>query len=300
MKIYMILRKRKSICKTAGKLSFYFFPSLLLAAIFISAALTLFIDGLFKIPEIKAVYSDAVMSAVPIIPQNFSNNTPDFFIAFANQLSLFIKGLFSLLPPILTSVLSLVFLISPIYQGTIRWSAYLIEEKTSLPISAALFYFTSPRLYFLSVFLSLRLVLLRFFSALLFYAPPIILYLLGSAFASDYLGQVALGSAIILLSFILLPLLTFFYLLFCIRFSAVRYLFALGNFKKIFSSSNKLMRSRTIKTLLLNLRLSLDFIPALFILTAPACTSRAISGKCLYINALLNEKAKPRYNQASP
>jgi len=234
------------------------------------------------------------MSAVPIV-EKASPTSSDFILALNHAANSFLKDFFSGLPTFLVFLLFLIFLISPIYQGTIRWSAYLIEEKRALPISAAVFYFTSPKLYFRSVFLSLKLIFVRLISSLIFFLPPTIFFLIGRALSSDYIGQEALGSGISVLSlFLFLPLFVL-YLIFCTRFSAVRYLFALGNFKGIFKSSKKVMRKKSVSALILNLRLCLNLLPALFIIPAPAFLSQAICGKCLFINFLLEKNKRASF-----
>lgn len=283
-----ILKNRKSLRLLAGK-SYFFFCTLLLSSIFLSAALILFGDTFFKFFDV----SGAIMSAVPLVPKA-SPTSSDFILALTDAANSFLKSFFSSLPTFLIFLLCLIFLVSPIYQGTIRWSAYLIEEKHALPISAAVFYFTSPALYFKSVLLSIKLITLKLLYSFLFFMPVGLFFLIGRALSSDYIGQKALGSAASLLSIILIIPIFILYMIFCARFSAVRYLFALGYFKKIFKSSKKILRKKSVAALFLNLRLCLNLLPALFIIPAPACLSQAICGKCLFINSLLVKKQTKR------
>ena len=283
-----VLTKRSELRKLSGK-SYFFFCTLLLSAIFLSAAIVLFGDMFFNFFDV----SGAIMSAVPLLP-NASKTSSDFILALTESANSFLKSFLSSLPTFFIFLFCLIFLISPIYQGTIRWSVYLIEEKRALPISAAVFYFTSPSLYFRSVLISVRLILLRLLSAFAFFLPPSLTFIIGGALSSDYIGQTALGSAISLLSLLLLLPLFVLYLIFCARFSAVRYLFALGNFKKLFKCSGQIMHKKLSATLFLNLRLCLNLLPAVFIIPAPACLSQAICGKCLFINSLLVKRQTKR------
>ena len=76
------------------------------------------------------------------------------------------------------------------------------------------------------------------------------------------------------------------------KYSAVRYLYALGESKKLFVKSKTLADEERLRFLILKLRLSLNLFFVLFVVTAPIGISRIISGFCLCINSLLKKRKK--------
>lgn len=292
MKKKEILKERRELKSLAGKSEYLFFTSVLLSAAALCAIAVLAVDNLMRVPEVSEVYGSAVAPAGSIsIP--VSNALPDFLLAAASGLERGVQAAVLAAPSALVFVALLLFIVCPIYQGTVRWCAYLIEERRALPIGAVLFYFLSPRLYFSSVLISVRIFARKLLAGVAFLSAPAFCIGVSLLLGSEYLGQQALAAATLILSVVWLCLALILYFIFCERYSAVRYLFALGNSKKLFSVSKKITAERRAWFFTLRLRLWLNIFLALGIITAPAALSRIICGKCLAVRALLSEKKTP-------
>lgn len=272
MKKSEILKGRRELMRLSGKGVYLFFPSILVSAFALCLFFCLAANGLFSQNNVQSVLS--VTSPLPNIS------------TISIPLAPIIKGASTFL----VFSLFMLLLVSPIYQGSIRWSAYLIEEKKSLPITAVLFYFLSPRLYFSAVFLGLRLFILRFLMLISFMLTPIIFLSLGLILSSDFYGQETIGALIIIFSLVLAIIFYIFYLIFSKRYSAVRYLFALRKTKRIFRTSKEITRGKGVWLLFFSLRLYLSLLPAIFIITAPFSLSSYICGSNLSIRYLIDEK----------
>ena len=194
MKNSEILKGRRELSKISGKGEYFFFTSILISAFALCIFFCLAANGLFSQNNAQAVLS--ITSPIP----NLSTISIPLSPIIKGASTFLVFGLFMLL------------LVSPIYQGSIRWNAYLIEERKSLPITAVLFYFLSPRLYFSAVFLSLRLFLIRFFSLFAFMLTPLIFFSIGIILSSDFYGQELLGSLITIFSLVLTLIFYIFYL----------------------------------------------------------------------------------------
>lgn len=291
MKKREILNERKALLRLAGKSEYFFFPSILLSAAAFLIIAVLATDRLMRVPEVQEAYGSAVQAV-----QNFSYNLPATFPAYLSAAVQTLGNAFSAalksLPRVAVFWIILLFIVCPIYQGTVRWSAYLIEERSTLPIRAILFYFLSPRLYFSVVFLSLRLLVRKLCAAVLFLLPPAFCFCVSLLLGSDYYGQEALGAASLILSVVWFTLAAVLYFIFCQRYAAVRYLYALGETKKLFRASRQLTQERRVWFFTLRLRLLLNVFLALGIVTAPMAFSRIICGSCLAVRALIAEKKK--------
>lgn len=272
MKKSEILKGRRELSKISGKGEYLFFTSILISAFALCIFLCLVSHGFFASEQ--SIF--AVTLTIPAAPLD----------SFSIPLSPIISNGATLI----MFVLFMLLLVSPIYQGSIRWSAYLIEEKKSLPITAVLFYFLSPRLYFSAVFLSFRLFLMRFFSLIAFMLTPLIFFSLGVILSSDFYGQTVLGALITIFSLILTVIFYIFYLIFSKRYSAVRYLFALRKTKRVFRASKEITRGKGVWLLFFSLRLYLSLLPAVFLITAPFSLSSYICGSNLSIRYLIDEK----------
>ncbi len=283
MKKSEILKGRRELKAIAGKTEYLFFTSILISAALICAALVFAVDSFMHLPEVKDAYS----SAVPHMSIPVYSGAPDFLKAVMQWLENAFKEVLLRLPSAAVFLVLLFFLVCPVYQGTIRWCAYLIEERRSLSIAAVLFYFTSPRLYFSCVLISFRIFIRKFLSAIAFLLPPIMCVLAGSMLSNEYFAQPSLSAAIIILSLTWLSLALVLYFIFCQKYSAVRYLFALGCFKNIFKASDKITSQSRAPLFTLRLRLCLNLFLALLVVTAPAAAARIISGNCLATRALM-------------
>ncbi len=292
MKKNEILKGRRELKSLAGKSEYLFFTSVLLSAAALCAIAVLAVDSLMRLPEVKDVYGSAVapMGSVSI---PVSKELPDFLLAAASGLEKAAAAAVLAAPSAFIFVILLLFIVCPIYQGTVRWCAYLIEERRALPIGAVLFYFVSPRLYFSSVIISIRIFARKLGAAALFLLAPAFCIGMSLLLGSEYLGQRALAAASLILSVVWLCLALVLYFIFCERYSAVRYLFALGSSKKLFAASKKITAERRAWFFTLRLRLWLNIFLALGIISAPAAISRIICGNCLAVRALLSEKKTP-------
>lgn len=284
MNISDILRERKSLYKCTGRGEYLFFTSILISAAALCAVFVLFVTNFLKTPEIASAYGEVIYS------QAISGAKSPFVEAAIEVFYELLSSLWLSLPSTLSFLLVLFLVVCPVYEGTIRWSAYLVEKRESLPISAILFYFSSPRLYFKSVYLSIRLFARKLFFALLFLIVPFSLLFLSLVLGSDYYGQKAAAGAVFLLSLVLFILCLVLYVIFCQRYAAVRYLFALGNFKKLFRRSAHLTSKTRAFIFTFNLRLIPNLLLLLPIITAPFALSRILCAKCLMLNALIAKK----------
>lgn len=292
MKKSEILKGRRELKNLAGKTEYLFFTSILLSAAALCAISVLAVDSLLRVPEVSEVYGSMVAPVTGITIKTQSQ-LPDFLIAAARWLEGALSSFVLSLPRILVFAILLLFIVCPIYQGTIRWCAYLIEERRALPIGAVLFYFLSPRIYFSCVLVSLRIFVFKLSAALLFLSAPVFCIGVSFLLGSEYLGQQALAAATLILSVVWLCLALVLYFIFCQRYSAVRYLFALGNVSKIFAASKKVTDGRRGWFFTLKLRLLFNIFLALGVVTAPIAFSRIICGNCLAVCALLSEKKSP-------
>ncbi len=292
MKKSEILKGRRELKSLAGKTEYLFFTSILLSAAALCAISVLAADSLLRVPEVSEAYGSMVypITSVTIKTQSY---LPDFLIAAARGLEAALSAFVLSFPRILVFATLMLFIVCPIYQGTIRWCAYLIEERRALPISAVLFYFLSPRIYFSCVFVSLKIFIYKLSAALVFLSAPIFCMGISFLLGSEYLGQQALAAATLMLSAVWFILALVLYFIFCQRYSAVRYLFALGNVKKIFAASKRITSGRRGWFFTLKLRLLLNIFLVLGIVTAPVAASRIICGNCLAVCALLSEKKTP-------
>jgi hypothetical protein len=143
----------------------------------------------------------------------------------------------------LVFIFILLFFVSPIYQGTIRYSAYLVEEKCALNLFAVFFYFKNPRLYFSCILLSVRLAFKRILWAVCFYIFPLSVFIFSNILLSDYYREELIGSVLYLLSLMLFASVSGLYFIFIRRYRLVRYLFALGRRRGIFKASVRFSKS---------------------------------------------------------
>jgi len=286
MNTTQILKKRKKLCDEAGKGEYFFFTSILLSSL-ILCAVCVFATGLFmQTPEVSDAYGEFV-GGVKL------GNSRHPFLKEVLSVGGRLAGLaLNNLPCAVVFFLVFVLIVCPIAQGTIRWGAYLTETGQALPIGAIMFYFTSPSLYFSQALITLSLCLRKAISALLFLLPPVFCIFLSLVLGSDYYGQKTLSAACLILSALWLVLAAVLNAVFCQRYAAVRYLYALGNSKKVFRRSVQVTSSRRAWFALFNLRLLPNLLLALPIFTAPLALSRIITGHCLAVKEAIAEKRK--------
>ncbi len=282
----------------AGKLEYLFFPSLLISAAALCIALVFITNEFFTLEPVHSVYLSLFSQADMSVNTLMDTSAPDFIQNMLTVLRGMLATAFENAPTALMFFLTMVFLVCPVYQGTVRYSAYLIEEQKALPLVAVLFYFTSPKQYFSSVLLSLRLFARKGGAAVVFFLAPCIFFVLGSALSSTYFGRGHIAAVIMLLSLALCLPCVILYFIYCERFSAARYIFALGNRKNIFKASSTLTRGKRAWLFALSLRLSLNLLPALLILPAPAALSHIINGKGLATHALISNRNKNKQQHA--
>ena len=285
MKKSDILKERRALYLCSGKGEYLFFTSILISALALCAVLVMLANSLFKTPEISSVYGEIINSQINIKgPKSpFSEAAGEVFFELLHSF------LFSL-PTALVFLTTFLFIVCPVYQGTIRWGAYLTEMRRPLPISAILFYFSSPSLYFKSVFLSLRIFIRKFVFAVLFFSLPSALLFISLIFGSDYYGQKAAAGAVLLLSLVLFVISLVLYVIYCQKYAAVRYLFSLGNGKKIFKRSAIITKKKRVWFFVFNLRLVPNLLLFAFVITAPFALSRILCAHCLAINAVIAQK----------
>ena len=284
MNITDILKERKALYKCTSKGEYLFFTSILISSGALCAVLVLFVTNFVKTPEIASAYGEIIYSkAISGAKSPFIEAAIEVFYEILNSIWLS-------LPSALSFLLVLFLVVCPIYQGTIRWSAYLVEKRESLPVSAILFYFFSPKLYFRSVYLSIKIFTRKLIFAFLFFLVPGILLFFSLVLGSDYYGQKAAAGAVLLLSLVLFALCLVLYVIFCQRYAAVRYLFALGNFKKLFYRSAHLTHKSRAFIFAFNLRLIPNLLLIIPVITAPLALSRILCAKCLMVNALIAKK----------
>ena len=287
MKKSEILKGRRGISNICGKGEYVFFTSILICAMVFCAILTFFVDSLFKTPEISEVYG-SILPKNPDVPQNSS--LEPFLILALNILKDFAFSVLEGLPVAAVFVLVFLFVVCPVYQGTIRYCAYLIEEGKALPMGAILFYFLSPKFYFPCVFLSIKIFLRKLVLALAFLLLPSLCIGLSLALGSDYYGQNTLGALTLILSAVWMILAVVLFFIYCEKYSAVRYLFALGFTKKLFKASREITEEKRGWLFTLRLRLMLNLPLMIFVVTAPLSLSRIIFGHCLCVKALICDK----------
>lgn len=282
-----ILKKRKALCQQAGKSEYFFFTSILLSAAAFCLIATLATDLFMKTPEVSAAYGELLGGEIKL-----QNAEHPFFKASLSVLGAITKWAAQSLPTLLVFFITFVFVVCPIAQGTIRWGAYLTETGTALPIGAIMFYFTSARLYFSQVVLTLRLFLRKALSAFAFLCPPVFCIFLSLILGSDYYGQKTLAGGCLILSTVWFILAAALNVIFCQRYAAVRYLYALGSTKKIFRRSAQITRERRVWFAVFNLRLIPNLLLIFAIFTAPLALSRIIAGHCLAVKEAISEKRR--------
>ncbi len=298
MKMKEIFSARRELKKAAGKLEYYFFTTMLLSAFLLCAVLVIGFDAFFKSEPVKSAYTQLFSKSISSAAALNLGTLPEFTAAMLKAVNGALFTLFENAPSAVCFGAAAVFLLCPVYQGTVRYCAYLIEERRPLPLAAVLFYFTKPSLYFSSVWLTVRIAAKKLAVTVVFLLPPAAVFQVGSVFNSVYFGQRALGGALQLLALVLFVLSILLCAVFLNRFAAVRYLFALGGRKKLFRASVRLTKNR--RTWLLGARLALlvNLLPAVLIIPAPMCLTRALSGEGLLIKTLLKENKKRTANGA--
>ncbi len=281
-----ILKKRKKLCNEAGRGEYFFFTSILLSSLIFCAVCVFATDSFMKTPEVSQAYGE-MLGGIKL------GNAEHPFLKAALSVGGAIMGVLAEnLPTMAVFFAVFIFVVCPIAEGTLRWGAYLAETGEALPIGAIMFYFTSPRLYFSQVLLSLRLFLRKAISAFLFLFPPVFCIFLSLVLGSDYYGQKTLSAACLILSLAWLCLAAVLNVIFCQRYAAVRYLYALGNGKKVFRRSAAVTRSRRAWFALFNLRLLPNLLLVLAVFTAPLALSRIITGHCLAVREAIAEKRR--------
>lgn len=289
MKKSEILKGRREISKICGRGEYFFFASLLICAAALCVILTLCVDSLFKTPEIAEVYTN-------LLPKNSgglkNESMPPFLLSAVNILKDFGIAVLKELPSMAVFILVFLFIVCPVYQGTIRYCAYLIEEGKALPMGAILFYFVSPKYYFPCVFLSIKIFFKKLTLALAFLLMPLLCIGLSLSLGSDYYGEHTLGAVTLILSAVWLILAIVLFFIYSEKYSAVRYLFALGFTKKIFRASREITEEKRGWLLTLRLRLALNIPLMIFVATAPFSLARIIFGHCLCVKALICERRK--------
>lgn len=288
MKKSEILKGRREISRICGKGEYFFFASILISAAALCVILVLLADSLFRSPEISEVYGNLIFKNLDYENQNL----PHFLVSAINILKNFGVSALKSLPTAVVFVLVFWLLICPVYQGTIRWCAYLIEEGKPLPIRAILFYFLSPKFYFPCVLLSIKIFLKKIMLAIAFLLMPSLCIGLSLSLGSDYYGQNTLGALTLVLSTVWLILAVVLFFIYCEKYSAVRYLFALGFTRKLFKVSKEITEEKRGWLFTLRLRLLLNLPLAIFVVTAPLSLSRMIFGHCLCVKALICERRK--------
>lgn len=290
MKIAKIFRTSFSAQKNASKIETSLFSTLLISAVLFSFIFVLAVYILFDIPEISAAYSSVYMPSVNSFYPFLSVSSPDFLFKLVHYLTTLLNSFFHTLPTALTFFLCSLFVVSPVFEGSVRYCAYLLEEKKPLPITAILFYFTSPKRFFSCVFLSLKLIFRKIISFFMFLTLPIILFIVSLFLNSGFFLPTAFSSAAVILSALLIVLMFLLYLIYCQRYNAVRYLYALGSVKKVFKVSERLTRGRRSFFFRFNLILTLCLIPSVLIITAPYIVSKVLSLSCGAVHFCLKER----------
>lgn len=289
MKKSEILKGRREISKICGKGEYLFFASILISAAALCIILTLAVDFLFRTPEIAEVYGN-------LLPKSSGNlvgsSLPPFLASAINILKDFGISALKGFPTAAVFVLCFLFVVCPVYQGTIRYCAYLIEEGKALPMGAILFYFLTPKYYFPCVFLSIKIFFRKLMLGLAFLLLPSLCIGLSLSLGSDYYGENTLGTLTLILSAVWLLLALVLFFIYCEKYSAVRYLFALGFTKKLFKASKEITEEKRGWLFTLRLRLMLNLPLMIFIVTAPLSLARIIFGDCLSVKALICEKRK--------
>ncbi len=295
MKKSEILKGRRRLYAASGKLEYMFFTSLLISAVALSAALVLFVNGFFKVPSVRSVYTEMFSNSVSsLAPTVIDDKLPDFVNGMASFLYKYIFAVFENAPTAISFFICMLFIVCPIYQGTVRWSAYLTEENRALPIFAVLFYFTSARLYFKSVWMSIRLFLRKAAALFAFTLPATLVFGTAYVLSDRYFEDTTFASAALVLSLVLMLLSLSLYAIYTQKYFAVRYLFALGQTKRLFVASKELAHLKRGWLFTLSLRLSLNLLPAVLVFTAPLSISRIINGHSLAVRALVRQKNTER------
>ena len=287
MKKLEILKKRRDLKACAGKSEYAFFTSILLSAAALCTVLVLAVELFMESPEVSQAYGEFISGGLSL-----PKGQGSFFSAAAEVLGEVLLATLKSIPAAIGFFLTLLFVVLPIYQGTIRWSAYLVEEGSALPIRAILFYFLSPSLYFSSVLLSLRIFLRKALFALAFLLPPLLCLALSLVLGSDYYGEKALAGANLILSVLWLILSFLLYIIFCQRYAAVRYLFSLGSTKRLFRRSCELTKNRRAWFFTFKLMLLPNLLLVFLIFTAPLAISRMLCASSLAVKELILEKKR--------
>ena len=115
---------------------------------------------------------------------------------------------------------------------------------------------------------------------------------LSLSLGSDYYGENTLGAVTLVLSVVWMILAVVLFFICCEKYSAVRYLFALGFTKKLFKASKEITEEKRGWLFTLRLRLMLNLPLMVFVVTAPFSLARIIFGHCLSVKALICEKRK--------
>lgn len=298
MNLTEIFRARVQLKNAAGKLEYYFFTSILLSTFFICVVLVIAADAFFKSEPVQSVYVGLFSKSISSAASLNIGNLPEFTENFLKLLGGVLILAFENAPSVVSFFLVAVFLLCPVYQGSVRYCAYLIEEKKPLPITAVMFYFTSPALYFSSVLLTVRIVVRKWLSVAAFLLPSALFFALGCVFDSTYVGQQTLGGSIKLLSLVLFVLSLLLCAAFLNRYAAVRYLFALGSRKKLFEASAHLTKNRHFWLFGARLRLLINLVPALLVFPAPVCLTRILSGEGLLVKSLIKYRSQKAKNGA--
>lgn len=290
---FSALKKRKELKRIMGTGEYLYFSSAFLSVILLSIFLSAAIFLLLSLPQSFLLRENIMGGAVEsLLPSYEYGNENEFVLQFIKEVSYFLNRALGFFIALCFGVFIYIFLVCPIFMGTLRWCAFSVEEKSVLSLKAIMFYFLSPKLYFSCVLINLRIFIKKMLVLSAFLLPPLISLFLSSMLSSDFYGQSELAGASLILSVIWFILALVLFVIFIQKYSAVRYLYALGESKKLFVKSKTLTDEERLRFLILKLRLSLNLFFVLFVVTAPIGISRIISGFCLCINSLLKKRKK--------
>ncbi len=287
MKMRTFLKERRELCRISGWGAYFFGPSLLVSAGLFSVLTAGAVERLVRVPEVAAAYSQHIRPlAQQLQATDMSTPTGELLGALGRVAQ---RALWQL-PTLVAFLLGVLLVVGPVYAGTVRWGVYLIEERQVLPLRAVFFYFLSPRLYFGSVLLSLRLFWRKAAAAVCFLLPPAVCFLAGYLLGGGYYGQGDYAGAVLLLSIVWFTLAVVLYLIFTRRYAAVRYLYALGKTRGVFRTSRALLRGNCSWFFLLQLQLFPNLLLGATVFFLPFALSRIFFGQALGVRALLQAR----------
>lgn len=200
-----------------------------------------------------------------------------------------IKNILPLFLSLITLLINVV-IISPLFIGAIKWF-YLNMNNDNVPIIRIFDFFSSPKIYFKSIFLQLNIIFKSIFYTLLFNIPFLI-SILTLEFVSSYNNVLSKNILLIVyfISIILFVICNLLNILFLFRYFLVYFIFIIDNninLSDIIKISINKMKDYKLEILSLFFSFFLLFILSLFIIPIFFIIPYIISVSCIYAKSII-------------